>query len=687
MANNNGMFDEQIIEIKAQVEGFDKARQQIVDLQKSLNDTLKDSDARKGVQTIKEITKALDTAGSQIERLQLAQDLLAESMKATKKARQDLTKALATGSSVDISAAEKAVATASSRQKRVAATIYRSKGIQQMFSANRQVTDLETAKERQEAEQEAERARQEAEQERQSEIADILWKIDHQKELLAIQKEQNRQAQAENSISGLLSPTDKKLEEIEKTRQKLASLIDTYRQIYVASDEASFRQKVNMAVLRAQIVQTNKSLKGLESNTKKSATWFSKLVGRIRNISIYRMIRSAIKWLTSGVQEGLAGLSQYSTEVDESLSNVKNSLGQVRNTLAISFAQTLKALEPIITTLTDALVDLLNAFNLAMSQKTGEPYMKAKKSADLYSESVKKATKLSFDAFEALDSGGTTDTKDLFEQGDAQEDESPLSKIFSHVFDIIEQIYKVVTKVIDVVMKSGILDTVLEAVEFVLSVVSWIVDTLSNSGIFDALSSLLKTILESTKQLVEAFLPMIEPILKPVLKVVKMILNVLGSVIQMVVGLIQMLVAQSQWIGGIFKGIFTGNWDAFNNGTSTFKQGGRNFQKGFSGAFTGMLGFANGGIPDKSELFYMNEYGRPEALVNTGGTQTNVINLDQISQATHQGFVQAIYETGLLDAMQARISIDGANIDDNAFARAIFPALRAESTRRGGNQL
>ena len=64
-------------------------------------------------------------------------------------------------------------------------------------------------------------------------------------------------------------------------------------------------------------------------------------------------------------------------------------------------------------------------------------------------------------------------------------------------------------------------------------------------------------------------------------------------------------------------------------------------------------GYAGGGIPDRSELFYMNEYGNPEALVNTGGAQTNVINATQMGSLIKQGFIQAMSESGLIRAIES----------------------------------
>ena len=106
---------------------------------------------------------------------------------------------------------------------------------------------------------------------------------------------------------------------------------------------------------------------------------------------------------------------------------------------------------------------------------------------------------------------------------------------------------------------------------------------------------------------------------------------------------------------------------------------------GITSMIDGIKGFEVGGIPSKSELFYMNEGGVPEALINTGGSQTNVVNMKQLKEMTKQGFVEAIKETGLINGN--KIIIEGRNINDSSIARGLFPALKSESSRRGGNQL
>lgn len=50
-----------------------------------------------------------------------------------------------------------------------------------------------------------------------------------------------------------------------------------------------------------------------------------------------------------------------------------------------------------------------------------------------------------------------------------------------------------------------------------------------------------------------------------------------------------------------------------------------------------------------------------------------------------RGFVQAIQDTGL--NRQRDVSVALSPSSDSSFARALFPALKQESRRRGGNQL
>lgn len=476
--------------------------------------------------------------------------------------------------------------------------------------------------------------------------------------------------------------------------------------------------------------RTGKQMEGLAKSTQKSATWYSKLAGRIRNISIYRAIRSGIKWLTSGVQEGLNNLAQYSDSVNSTMSNLNASLNQIKNTLGIAFASVLQALEPLITVLADALVNLVNSFNLAMAKMRGENvYTKAKKNVEDYAQSLQKANRLSFDSFEVLSGDTSTPIEDMFEDGNVNEDANELSEIFEQLLSIIKELgtaFKEIWKEIQPLIKP-LLGAIKEIIEPIKDIIVQLIPPLTE--IITALLPPIVKIIQALAQLIQAIMPILTEIINAILPILTASLEGIAEIIGFIADLLtgnfegafehlknyfkafgkwiiktcEVIVNAVIWIG---KALVNSIIGAINMTIDLFNLilkpldwivkmfGGKtdiqipkvpyldmNFQT------VSFAGFANGGIPDKSELFYMNEYGVPEALVNTGGSQTNVINIDQLSEGMRRGFVQAIYETGLNEGANINIVLDGSRINNDALARAIFPALRQESIRRGGNQL
>ena len=93
--------------------------------------------------------------------------------------------------------------------------------------------------------------------------------------------------------------------------------------------------------------------------------------------------------------------------------------------------------------------------------------------------------------------------------------------------------------------------------------------------------------------------------------------------------------------------------------------------------------FAEGGFPEDG-LFFANS---GELVGQFSNGRTAVANNDQIITGIKQGVKEAIYESGMANGNQYRIVLDGSRLDNNSLARGIFPALRIESKRQGGNQL
>lgn len=104
-------------------------------------------------------------------------------------------------------------------------------------------------------------------------------------------------------------------------------------------------------------------------------------------------------------------------------------------------------------------------------------------------------------------------------------------------------------------------------------------------------------------------------------------------------------------------------------------------------AMTSVMGYADGGSLDLgTQIWGMNEKGNPEFMFNAGGYDS-VINADILEKAIAKGTASAIISSGLLESSNQELVIKGDRIDNDALARAIFPALQKESKRLGGNKL
>jgi hypothetical protein len=93
--------------------------------------------------------------------------------------------------------------------------------------------------------------------------------------------------------------------------------------------------------------------------------------------------------------------------------------------------------------------------------------------------------------------------------------------------------------------------------------------------------------------------------------------------------------------------------------------------------------FAEGGFPEDG-LFFANS---GELVGQFSNGKTAVANNDQIIEGIKRGVKEAIFESGIANGSQHRIVLDGSKLDNNTLARGIFPALRVESKRLGGNKL
>ena len=508
-------------------------------------------------------------------------------------------------------------------------------------------------------------------------LASVIKTIEHTKEIAQIEAEITQQKQKQEEYTKKLVSAQDALQKVmlalDPAKRKMAELQSKMSDVQQEFIKLNMEGKDTGSVENS-IKKVYKQMQKLEESTKKTSSRLTVLWGRIKNIAIYRMIRSSIKSIIGSFKEGLNNFVQYSDSANKTVSNLNASLKQIKNTLGVALGQTLIALEPIITKVTNLLVDVVNAFNLAMAKMQGKNvYTKAKKNVEDYAKSLQKVQKLSFDSFEALSGDSGTNIAEMFEEADVNEDANELSGTFEKILKILKNIWKIVSKIISIIEESGLIQGILSIVEPILEVVNII-------------------------------LTVVKPLLQN-------IFDFIGSIIQQVSGMFKIIGGLLKLLTGDFKGFwndikqgFAKLFDGILNMFITILNGiidGINFLVTVAGGWIFQLfgintkiphipkshlaGYEQGGIPAKSELFYMNENGRPEALVNTGGSETNVINIDQLTEGMRRGFVQAIYDTGLLNAMQQGSST--IVVDKDVLGRTVAESagFRNEVNRRNSS--
>ena len=119
-------------------------------------------------------------------------------------------------------------------------------------------------------------------------------------------------------------------------------------------------------------------------------TTFLKSIGRI---ALYRMIRSAIKALTQGLQEGIQNLYQWSLVVDRTFANSMDSIASsmlyMRNGFAAMFSPLINYAAPIIEEVTNRIVEMFNVVQQVFAALTGaKTWTRAVRVQKQYAEAV-----------------------------------------------------------------------------------------------------------------------------------------------------------------------------------------------------------------------------------------------------------------------------------------------------------
>lgn len=543
-----------------------------------------------------------------------------------------------------------------------------------------------------------------------SRLMSVIKTIEHTKELSAIEERITAQYNEQKQYFDKMNSAQKALAQVmlslDPARKKMAELqaeMNSLQEKFINLNMAGKDTKETENAIK----KVYKQMQKLNESTKKTSNRVAVLWGRIKNIAIYRTIRRTLQIIFQTITKGFERVTELNKDAEQLALRLKADYNLLATAIGVTLYTVLKSFISQVDDLTDTLINYINAFNRGIAVVSGQDkYLKVvRKDIDAINNSV---NNLSFDKFEALTKGnentngvGLVETVVGENPSQVEAEMEGLVKLLSGAFDAIKPILQSVLyvageilKIILKILKTGI-------IQFIVDLSAKIIEVVDNAGLLKALivSLIALAIITKIKGVTTAIVAMTASMKALVAGVLIFLatFTFVDSLLDSFSGTAKMVVSAVLMIVGALVAVYTAiqlvkhAWTGFG-AIALAVASGAVALAGLKGLVEvasepPALAYANGGIPEKSELFYMNENGVPEALVNTGGTQTNVINIDQLSEGMRRGFTQAIYETGLMDAMQTRLVLDGNSVNDNAFARAIFPALKTESRRRGGNQL
>lgn len=207
------------------------------------------------------------------------------------------------------------------------------------------------------------------------------------------------------------------------------------------------------------------------------------LVKSLGRIAVYRVVRSAIKGISTACKEGVNNLVQYSAALNSTdaaaanatMSEYASTLLQVKNSVGAAVMPALAALLPVINTIASAFITAANAVNQFFQALRGQStFTKAKKNTVDYAKSLKRAsgaakelqkTLLGFDEINRLNDenkgggGGAAgaDYSDMFEEAQISEKAQKFAEVLTRIQEFVTSAYGILTSALGMFVIGAIL--------------------------------------------------------------------------------------------------------------------------------------------------------------------------------------------------------------------------------------
>lgn len=400
------------------------------------------------------------------------------------------------------------------------------------------------------------------------------------------------------------------LQQVENVAHKQLEL-NSLRDVQIAQLDIINRKLQNENLSEEEQVRLKKQALSLEKAM--ANTGEKSLFAAIKRVSMYRLIRAAIKFVIDALKEGAEQIAQISPEFNKTWSSVLTSIDKIKGALATIGANLLPIIEPILRIVADLLVTVSNTIGkiLAAFNGTGKAIQANTKHQRDYNKELKKGALLSFDTFTTLKA---QEQSDLYSVEDTGELGSGLAGLIDSITPIMNFVNELITTITDVLMP---------IIVSVADVVDGVVDQIK--GAFKMIAGLLKLLtgdFEGAWGLIgEGFVDMVNGIANMFIALGKFIIDALNFLFVKTNPLFWILKSAGIDVGGKIES-WNADWSAK--------------------AWNPIKNHAFGGDYNSADLFYANENGQTELIASTNSGGGAVMNMQQLESAIYSGMVKAM---------------------------------------------
>lgn len=447
---------------------------------------------------------------------------------------------------------------------------------------------------------------------------------------------------ADKSTTKLNTKTEKLRKNMQSVSSRAEVLKEQLRLVENELTKQGLSEKKVLSLAQRRLSLQKQIEKAQNPKKAKRKDFFSTLFERFKSVAIYRTIRNTLKEIVNAFTESLSGIAIKSDAFNESFSKITSSIKQVKYSMGVAFYQILIVLQPIITNLSNIVVNFANGLAYLMAKLTGaSSYLKINTEYFKdYRDSINGAL-LEFDDFTTLSSNTDIDYSKMFKE--VKTDTESWAKGLGDAIAPLTTISTLVGLIFGPKILGWIKQTTDGIKTFYNSGIMPIASTVS--GIFLVIDGIFGIINwdEQTHWLTK------------VLDLIKLIAGTLAVVF------------------GIWSMITKGSvgWVKAVAGISA--------AVGLAGTVVGgIAGYENGGNFRTGDFFVANENGNTELIASSNSGGGSVMNLDQWAQISEASFFNALSR---YDAAQNGGS-GGLDMDKLGTAIARSSGFRNEINRR-----